>query len=102
MRLRASSLFVVAATAMAFAVPADAQNLKQVATIQIPGTPINQFGSLTIDQASGLIETLLSSSDSVTRRQRMVCDFGILYNQVSCLLPALLWLFHFINRPARE
>jgi WD40 repeat protein len=54
MRLRASSLFVVAATTMAFAVPADAQNLKQVATISIPGTPINQFGSLTIDQASGL------------------------------------------------
>jgi DNA-binding beta-propeller fold protein YncE len=54
MRLRASSLFVVAATTMAFAMPADAQNLKQVATISIPGTPINQFGSLTIDQASGL------------------------------------------------
>ena len=54
MRLRASSLFVAAAIAISCAAPADAQNLKQVATIAIPGTPINQFGSLTIDQASGL------------------------------------------------
>jgi DNA-binding beta-propeller fold protein YncE len=54
MRLRASSLFAVAVIALAIASPADAQNLKQVATISIPGEPINQFGSLTIDQASGL------------------------------------------------
>ena len=54
MRLRASSQFVVAAIALAIAGPADAQSVKPVATIQIPGTPINQFGSLTIDQESGL------------------------------------------------
>ena len=54
MRLRASSLFVVAALATAFAPPAHAQNLKPVAAIAIPGMPISQFGSLTIDQASGL------------------------------------------------
>jgi hypothetical protein len=34
--------------------PAHAQNFKQVGTIAIPGTPINQYGVLTIDQASGL------------------------------------------------
>jgi len=34
--------------------PAYAQGLKQVGTIAIPGTPINQYGVLTIDQASGL------------------------------------------------
>jgi DNA-binding beta-propeller fold protein YncE len=52
MRLRARLLFAVAVVLVA--APAYAQNLKQVATITIPGTPINQFGSLTIDQASGL------------------------------------------------
>jgi DNA-binding beta-propeller fold protein YncE len=52
MRLRASSLFVVAAAVIVS--PAHAQNLKQVAEIAIPGTPISQFGSLTIDPASGL------------------------------------------------
>ena len=50
MPLRASLLFAAVAVVAA---PAYAQNLKQVATIAIPGTPINQFGSLTIDQASG-------------------------------------------------
>jgi DNA-binding beta-propeller fold protein YncE len=52
MRLRARLLSAVAVVLVA--APAYAQNLKQVATITIPGTPINQFGSLTIDQASGL------------------------------------------------
>jgi DNA-binding beta-propeller fold protein YncE len=52
MRLGASLLLGVAVAVIA--APADAQNLKQVATIAIPGTPISQFGSLTIDQASGL------------------------------------------------
>ena len=52
MRLGARLLLGVAAAVIA--APADAQNLKQVATIAIPGTPINQFGSLTVDQASGL------------------------------------------------
>src|SRR5207253_1666873 len=50
----ARSLFIVAVAAIAIAAPGHAQNLKQVATISIPGTPISQFGSLTIDQASGL------------------------------------------------
>ena len=52
MRLRASLLFAVAVVALAS--PAHAQSLKQVATIAIPGTPISQFGSLTIDQTNGL------------------------------------------------
>jgi DNA-binding beta-propeller fold protein YncE len=54
MPLHAKSLFVLAVAAMAIAAPADAQTLKQVATIPIPGTPINQFGVLAIDQDSGL------------------------------------------------
>jgi DNA-binding beta-propeller fold protein YncE len=54
MPLHAKSLFMFAAAAMAIAAPAHGQNLKQVATIPIPGTPINQFGSIVIDQASGL------------------------------------------------
>jgi DNA-binding beta-propeller fold protein YncE len=54
MRLHANSFFIIAVAATAIASPAHAQNLKQVATISIPGTPINQFGIMTIDQASGL------------------------------------------------
>src|SRR3954471_21432899 len=50
----AKSLFLFAFAAVALTAPVHAQTLKQVATIAIPGTPINQFGSLTIDQASGL------------------------------------------------
>jgi hypothetical protein len=45
---------VAAAAAFAFAAPVHAQGLKQVGTIPIPGTPINQYGVLAIDQASGL------------------------------------------------
>ncbi len=33
---------------------ADGQDLQQIARIAIPGNPINQFGALTIDPASGL------------------------------------------------
>ena len=33
---------------------ADGQELQQIASIAIPGNPINQFGALTIDPASGL------------------------------------------------
>jgi hypothetical protein len=54
MPLHAKPLFVVAVAAMAFAAPAHAQTLKQVGTIPIPGTPINQFGVIAIDQTSGL------------------------------------------------
>jgi DNA-binding beta-propeller fold protein YncE len=50
----ANPLFIIIASIMALAAPAHAQNLKQVATIPIPGTPINQFGSITIEQGSGL------------------------------------------------
>ncbi|MDB5649702.1 MAG: putative cytochrome cd1-nitrite reductase-like, C-terminal hem d1 [Hyphomicrobiales bacterium] len=46
---------IIAATILALACTgASAQGLKQVATIQIPGVPINQFGTLYIDQPSGL------------------------------------------------
>src|SRR5262245_55641431 len=43
-----------AAAALALTGPVGAQGLKQVATIAIPGTPINQYGVLIIDQVSGL------------------------------------------------
>ena len=39
---------------MAFAASAHAQTFKQVATIEIPGTPIKNYGVMTIDQATGL------------------------------------------------
>jgi DNA-binding beta-propeller fold protein YncE len=42
------------AAAFATVAPAHAQNLKQVATIAIPGTPINDYGVLAIDQLIGL------------------------------------------------
>src|SRR6185369_16582790 len=54
MPFHGTSLFMFAVAVMAIAAPAHAQNLKQVATIPIPGTPINQFGSIVIDQTSGL------------------------------------------------
>jgi len=40
--------------AVLFVGPAHAQGFNQVGTIPIPGTPINQYGVLTVDQASGL------------------------------------------------
>ena len=46
MRLRASLLFVLAVTVFVWQRPPDAQNLKQVGTIPIPGNTINPFGSL--------------------------------------------------------
>ncbi|SRR6266540_251082 len=45
---------LIAAAALAFAGPVHAQALNQVGTIAIPGTPINQYGVIAIDQASGL------------------------------------------------
>jgi DNA-binding beta-propeller fold protein YncE len=54
MSILSKSLFIAAAAAIVIATPAHAQNLKQVGTISIPGTPINQFGVLSIDQATGL------------------------------------------------
>jgi DNA-binding beta-propeller fold protein YncE len=46
-------LFLVAAS-LAFATSAGAQTFKQVARIDIPGTPIENYGVLTIDQVTGL------------------------------------------------
>jgi len=45
---------LLAATASLLASAASGQGLKQVGTIPIPGEPINQFGVMTVDQASGL------------------------------------------------
>jgi DNA-binding beta-propeller fold protein YncE len=53
MPVRLNSL-VLAAAALALAGTAQAQGLKQVASIAIPGGPINSFGVMYIDQASGL------------------------------------------------
>ena len=49
MRLTATSILF--ATALA---GAHAQELKEIARIAIPGNPVNQFGAMAIDQASGL------------------------------------------------
>ena len=48
------SFLIATATAMVIAGPAQSEGLKQVATIPIPGAPINAYGVLAIDQASGL------------------------------------------------
>jgi hypothetical protein len=49
-----SATFLAAAAAIALAGPAHAQGLKQVASIAIPGGPINSFGVMFIDQGTGL------------------------------------------------
>jgi DNA-binding beta-propeller fold protein YncE len=49
-----SSRLVLTAAALAVAGPVHAQALKQVATIQVPGEPINNYGVLAIDQTTGL------------------------------------------------
>jgi DNA-binding beta-propeller fold protein YncE len=51
---RLKSLTAALAAAVALAAPVQAQGLKQVATIAIPGAPIAAFGVMFIDQASGL------------------------------------------------
>jgi DNA-binding beta-propeller fold protein YncE len=51
--VRATSLFIAAAAVAVVAGPVHAQGLSQIATIPFPGTPIDQFGVLTIDQSSG-------------------------------------------------
>jgi DNA-binding beta-propeller fold protein YncE len=43
-----------AAVVLAATASASAQNFKDVGSIQLPGTPINEYGVLTIDQATGL------------------------------------------------
>ena len=45
---------VATAVALACAASADAQTFNQVARIEIPGTPIENYGVMTIDQATGL------------------------------------------------
>jgi len=47
-------LLIATALALVFAASGHAQSFKQVATIEIPGTPIENYGVLTIDQATGL------------------------------------------------
>jgi DNA-binding beta-propeller fold protein YncE len=47
-------LLIATAVALSCAASADAQTFKQVARIEIPGTPIENYGVLTIDQATGL------------------------------------------------
>lgn len=47
-------LLVATAVALAFGASAHGQTFKQVARIEIPGTPIENYGVLTIDQATGL------------------------------------------------
>ena len=47
-------LLLAMAAALALAASAHAQTFKQVASIEIPGTPIKNYGVLTIDQATGL------------------------------------------------
>lgn len=47
-------LFFFSAMVLAVATPAEAQTFKQVASITIPGTPINNYGVLAINQSTGL------------------------------------------------
>jgi DNA-binding beta-propeller fold protein YncE len=54
MSVQGKSLFIAGTIAVAIAIPAYAQGLKQVGTIAIPGEPITQLGVMTIDQSSGL------------------------------------------------
>jgi YVTN family beta-propeller protein len=55
MPVRSKSLVIATAfTAIALAGPVHAQGLKQVATIAIPGGPINSFGVMYIDQGTGI------------------------------------------------
>lgn len=54
MSVHSISLFITVAAVMASAGPVHAEVLKQVATIPIPGVPINAFGVVFIDQATGL------------------------------------------------
>ncbi|MEA2905645.1 MAG: hypothetical protein QOI12_3032 [Alphaproteobacteria bacterium] len=48
------STLVLLAAGAALAGPADAEELKQVGTIPIPGTPVVQFGILAVNQSTGL------------------------------------------------
>jgi len=54
MRDAVRCLAVAGVLAFAMGAPAGADELRQVATIPVPGEPINQFGVLAVDQATGL------------------------------------------------
>jgi len=51
---RSISLFTATVATLALAGSAQAQGLKQIATIALPDTPITQLGVMTIDQTTGL------------------------------------------------
>jgi DNA-binding beta-propeller fold protein YncE len=71
---------LLAATASLLASAASGQGLKQVGTIPIPGEPINQFGVMTVDQASGLGYLADKDSKSVvvfdTKTDKFVTRIG--------------------------
>jgi hypothetical protein len=54
MHFQRTAVLVAATIALALAGQANGAGLKQVGTIAIPGEPINQYGVLTVDPASGL------------------------------------------------
>ena len=55
MEIRSKSLLIASALAAALFTPAAAEDLKQIGTVALPGTsPINQFGIMAINQATGL------------------------------------------------
>jgi hypothetical protein len=54
MPIQAKLLFTAAAIALASVATTQAEGLKQVGTIAIPGEPVNGFGVMAIDQATGL------------------------------------------------
>src|SRR5262249_49755202 len=54
MWVRSIANFVVMVAALALAGLVHAEGLKQVGTIPIPGAPINQYGVIAVDEASGL------------------------------------------------
>src|SRR5215203_2688060 len=54
MSFRPDFVLLLAASVLATSAPAHAQTFKHVASIQIPGEPINDYGVLVIDQTTGL------------------------------------------------
>src|SRR5436190_23328133 len=54
MQVDVRSLLMAATAALIVATPAGAQSFKQVGTIPFPDAPINQFGVIAVDQATGL------------------------------------------------
>jgi len=48
------SVLIASAIAVAYVASAGAAEMNQVGTIALPGAPINQFGSMAINQTTGL------------------------------------------------